>query len=212
MPIPPGVVGPRSEVPLAQPVRSRAREQAARSLRLQEGRGWLPHAAGRQAAGAQAAPPAPRPSSASSTNCGRSRWTPSASASISYISKFVDNLKAAKACQLMMWGAGWTADYPDGDNFMQLLYGPNAGQSNNGCYESQAFDAFYEKAQAMPGIRRSATACSSKCRARWKSTARGACTSRACATQLHPAVGQGLQEAPDPAWRVACTWTSSRAR
>ena len=48
--------------------------------------------------------------------------------------KFADNLKQAKACQLMMWGAAWTADYPDGENFMQLLYGPNTGQSNNGCY------------------------------------------------------------------------------
>jgi ABC-type transport system substrate-binding protein len=66
------------------------------------------------------------------------------------VSKFADNLKAAKACKLMMWGQAWTADYPDGDNFMQLLYGPNTGQSNNGCYESKAFDALYEKARRMP--------------------------------------------------------------
>jgi ABC-type transport system substrate-binding protein len=66
------------------------------------------------------------------------------------IGKFPDHLKAAKACQLMMWGAAWTADYPDGDNFMQLLYGPNTGQSNNGCYESKAFDAFYVKSTQLP--------------------------------------------------------------
>ena len=66
------------------------------------------------------------------------------------IAKFADHLKAAKACQLQMWGAAWIADYPDGDNFMQLLYGPNTGQSNNGCYESKAFDAFYEKSHALP--------------------------------------------------------------
>lgn len=65
-------------------------------------------------------------------------------------SKFADNVKAAKACKLMMWGQAWVADYPDGDNFMQLLYGPNTGQSNNGCYESKAFDAFYEKARLLP--------------------------------------------------------------
>ena len=64
--------------------------------------------------------------------------------------KFADNLKQAKACRLMMWGAAWTADYPDGENFMQLLYGPNTGQSNNGCYESKSFDALYEKMRAMP--------------------------------------------------------------
>ena len=28
---------------------------------------------------------------------------------------------------------------------MQLLYGPNTGQNNNGCYESKAFDRFYER-------------------------------------------------------------------
>ena len=66
------------------------------------------------------------------------------------IGKFADHLKAAKTCHLMMWGAAWTADYPDGDNFMQLLYGPNTGQSNNGCYESKAFDAFYEKSRELP--------------------------------------------------------------
>ncbi|HVN35354.1 MAG TPA: ABC transporter substrate-binding protein [Casimicrobiaceae bacterium] len=63
---------------------------------------------------------------------------------------FADRLKAAKACQLMVSGFAWSADYPDGDNFMQLLYGPNSGQSNNGCYESKAFDAFYEKSTRIP--------------------------------------------------------------
>jgi ABC-type transport system substrate-binding protein len=66
------------------------------------------------------------------------------------VGKFSDHLKASKACQLMMWSAAWTADYPDGDNFMQLLYGPNTGQSNNGCYESKPFDAFYEKSTRLP--------------------------------------------------------------
>ncbi|HET9751273.1 MAG TPA: ABC transporter substrate-binding protein [Casimicrobiaceae bacterium] len=64
--------------------------------------------------------------------------------------KFADQLKAAKACQLMMWQAAWTADYPDGDNFMQLFYGPNTGESNNGCYESKAFDALYERSLTLP--------------------------------------------------------------
>lgn len=66
------------------------------------------------------------------------------------VGKFADQVKAAKACQLMMWTSAWIADYPDGDNFMQLLYGPNSGQSNNGCYESKAFDAFYEKSTTLP--------------------------------------------------------------
>jgi ABC-type oligopeptide transport system substrate-binding subunit len=49
-----------------------------------------------------------------------------------------------------MWQAAWTADYPDGDNFMQLFYGPNTGESNNGCYESKAFDAMYERSLTLP--------------------------------------------------------------
>jgi ABC-type transport system substrate-binding protein len=64
--------------------------------------------------------------------------------------KFADHLKAAKACQLMMWQAAWTADYPDGDNFMQLFYGPNTGESNNGCYQSKAYDAMYEQSLTLP--------------------------------------------------------------
>ncbi len=66
------------------------------------------------------------------------------------VAPFGENLKAAKACKLMMWESAWGADYPDGDNFMQLLYGPNTGQSNNGCYESKTFDAFYEKSRELP--------------------------------------------------------------
>lgn len=65
-------------------------------------------------------------------------------------SPFSDNLKAAEACHLAMWGAAWIADYPDGENFMQLLYGPNVHQSNHGCYESAAFDALYVKMKNMP--------------------------------------------------------------
>jgi ABC-type transport system substrate-binding protein len=64
--------------------------------------------------------------------------------------KFADELKAARACHIVMWQAAWTADYPDGDNFMQLLYGPNTGESNNGCYESKAYDAMYEKSRNLP--------------------------------------------------------------
>jgi ABC-type transport system substrate-binding protein len=69
---------------------------------------------------------------------------------VTNVAPLVDNIQAAKKCKLQMWGQAWIADYPDGDNFVQLLYGPNTGQSNNGCYESKAFDAFYRKSQTMP--------------------------------------------------------------
>jgi ABC-type transport system substrate-binding protein len=63
---------------------------------------------------------------------------------------FAENLKAAKQCQLPMWGSAWMADYPDGDNFLSLLYGPNSGQSNNGCYDSPTFNKLYEMSIKLP--------------------------------------------------------------
>ena len=46
--------------------------------------------------------------------------------------------------------AAWIADYPDGDNFMQLLYGPNTYQSNNACAKIPEYDRLYERTQKMP--------------------------------------------------------------
>jgi ABC-type transport system substrate-binding protein len=63
---------------------------------------------------------------------------------------FADNLKAASGCKLSMWGGAWMADFPDGENFLQLLYGPKAGQGNHACYESPAYDALYKKAISLP--------------------------------------------------------------
>jgi ABC-type transport system substrate-binding protein len=64
--------------------------------------------------------------------------------------RFSDLLKLENQCRLMMRMAAWIADYPDGDNFMQLAYGPNKGQSNNACYESKEYDRRYEKARQLP--------------------------------------------------------------
>lgn len=63
---------------------------------------------------------------------------------------FPDLLKAEKQCLLMMRTSAWIADYPDGDNFMQLFYGPHVGQSNNGCMKIPQFDALYEQSVALP--------------------------------------------------------------
>jgi oligopeptide transport system substrate-binding protein len=60
-----------------------------------------------------------------------------------------EQLKAAIACQYQMWATGWRAGYPDGDNFMQQLYGPNVGQSNSACYSSPQYDALYRESQMM---------------------------------------------------------------
>jgi ABC-type transport system substrate-binding protein len=64
--------------------------------------------------------------------------------------KFPELIKAEKQCKLQMRVASWIADYPDGDNFMQLLYGPNTNQSNNACARIPEFDRLYARTQKMP--------------------------------------------------------------
>lgn len=64
--------------------------------------------------------------------------------------KWPDLLKATKLGQFQFRGLAWGADYPDADNFLQLLYGPNTGQSNDARFRLPAFDKLYEKAKQMP--------------------------------------------------------------
>jgi len=64
--------------------------------------------------------------------------------------RFPELIKLENQCRLMMRTSAWIADYPDGDNFMQLLYGPNAGQSNNACYQSPEYDERYAKSRLLP--------------------------------------------------------------
>lgn len=53
--------------------------------------------------------------------------------------------------QIFQWG--WNADYPDPENFLFLLYGPNAKAGKNGenatNYENPAFDRLFEKMKNM---------------------------------------------------------------
>jgi len=51
------------------------------------------------------------------------------------------------AAQIFLWG--WNADYPDAENFLFLLYGPNAkakgGGENAANYASPEFDKLFEQ-------------------------------------------------------------------
>ncbi|MBL8523219.1 MAG: bicyclomycin resistance protein, partial [Betaproteobacteria bacterium] len=66
------------------------------------------------------------------------------------IAKWPDLNKQAKLGKLAMWQVAWSADYPDGENFLQNLYGPNSGQSNNSNFKYAAFDALYDRSRKMP--------------------------------------------------------------
>jgi oligopeptide transport system substrate-binding protein len=64
--------------------------------------------------------------------------------------KFPEELKRERACLLQARTASWIADYPDGDDFMQLLYGPNSYQNNSACFQLPEWDRIYEATKAMP--------------------------------------------------------------
>lgn len=66
--------------------------------------------------------------------------------------RWPDLNKESKAAKLQVGSfLAWHADYPDGDNFLQLLYGPNSSpQSNAANFALPAFDRLYEKARTMP--------------------------------------------------------------
>jgi ABC-type transport system substrate-binding protein len=64
--------------------------------------------------------------------------------------KWPDLLKQSKAGKVQFRGYAWAADYPDADNFLQLLYGPNSGQSNDARFRLPAFDRLYEQAKRLP--------------------------------------------------------------
>ena len=66
--------------------------------------------------------------------------------------RWPDLNKESKASKLQVGSfLAWYADYPDGDNFLQLLYGPNSSpQSNAANFALPAFDRLYEQARRMP--------------------------------------------------------------
>ena len=63
---------------------------------------------------------------------------------------FNDLLKDKKVRNYVTAMSAWIADYPDAQNFLQLLYGPNTGQSNEAEFKLPAFDALYRKSLAVP--------------------------------------------------------------
>ncbi len=61
-----------------------------------------------------------------------------------------EQLKMARAGQLMIWQLGYTAADPDAQGALQLLYGPGAGGQNLPRFKHARFDEIYERMQAMP--------------------------------------------------------------
>ncbi len=64
--------------------------------------------------------------------------------------QFADLLNDKRVGKFQMAGSAWIADYPDAQNFLQLLYGPNTGQSNEARFRLPEFDRLYLGSQAVP--------------------------------------------------------------
>src|SRR5690606_39715505 len=59
-------------------------------------------------------------------------------------------LERLRARTFQLAGAAWMADYPDPENFMQLLYGPNAPPgANNASYDNPEFNRLHERIATM---------------------------------------------------------------
>lgn len=63
---------------------------------------------------------------------------------------FAEYLRREHEGETQLVYAGWVIDYPDGQNFLQLLYGPNKTPGINFCsYQNEEFDRLYEKIATM---------------------------------------------------------------
>ena len=58
--------------------------------------------------------------------------------------------KKVKTRQSQMFGMAWVGDYPDAENFLQLIYGPNSAPGPNGSnYNNPEFNELFDKATKM---------------------------------------------------------------
>jgi ABC-type transport system substrate-binding protein len=63
--------------------------------------------------------------------------------------KKTEIIKASRLGKVQMFESNWIADFPDGDNFYQLLYGPNAGRANYARFDLPAYNTRYEQARDL---------------------------------------------------------------
>jgi ABC-type transport system substrate-binding protein len=64
--------------------------------------------------------------------------------------KWPENLKAARAGKLQIWGVASSAAGGDGQGILERYYGPSSGQGNLARFKLPAFDALFEKLTGLP--------------------------------------------------------------
>ena len=63
--------------------------------------------------------------------------------------KKTEIIKASRLGKVQMFETNWIADFPDGDNFMQLLYGGNVGRANYARFNLPDYNKRYEEARLL---------------------------------------------------------------
>ncbi len=64
--------------------------------------------------------------------------------------KWPENLKAARAGKLMIWGLGNSASSPDGGSFLDFGYGPQKFEGNLAAFQNDEYDRLYRQQVVMP--------------------------------------------------------------
>ena len=66
---------------------------------------------------------------------------------VNQFSELTEKINQKKA---QMWGIAWLADYPDAENFLQLLYGANKTPGPNGSnFDNKEYNKLYEQVRGM---------------------------------------------------------------
>jgi ABC-type transport system substrate-binding protein len=63
--------------------------------------------------------------------------------------KWPENLKAARAGKVMMWGLGNSASSPDGGSFLDFGYGPQKYEGNLAAFQNDDYDKLYRQQVVM---------------------------------------------------------------
>ncbi len=66
------------------------------------------------------------------------------------VEKMPDLRKQAQLGKVQMWSYGWIADYPDGENFLQLFWSKSIGGANYSLFSLPEYDRLYEQIKVMP--------------------------------------------------------------
>ena len=64
--------------------------------------------------------------------------------------QFADFLNDKRVGKFQMGGSAWIADYPDAQNFLQLLYGPYTDKQNEARFKLPEYDRLYERSLRLP--------------------------------------------------------------